>query len=523
MPSLLLGPIVGHTDTRTTRVWIRVDDDPAHYKLRVRGVGSVPFVALEAVPEFGTAQARIDGLAADTEYRYQVLRHGRVLPGAHGRVRTMPDPVSMAPVQFVFMSCNAQEGDGAWKLLAKQVAKARPHFMVMMGDQVYVDQDAGVWKSHIDKPQAVRRAAIAAKYQDNWSRPLLRQVMANVPTYMVWDDHEIRDGWGSWAPDSPTMAERHRRGRKLFERHDAFFRDARDVYLQFQMAHNPTAQRPQGAERLAMPFLVRCGRMALLVLDGRGERDVFRKAMPVLGAAQWQFIDETIQALDAGIDALAIVTGAPIAVMSPRSLGHLALGRLQPDVRLFRRGDRNRLDALVNDGGVRLPHTAVGAAARNGLREKTLHALRGVIDEVRDQWSHHASRPEQERLLRAAATASRINREGLPPRAVSFLGGDIHMAARYNLTVRKPRAKLELAVSSGISQISKKLKDGPVTVDRDFGVAKGIRAQRTLFMQKHNFGWFEMVPTGGTPKTLATIVHEGLARGISGQWGRRSG
>jgi len=37
----------------------------------------------------------------------------------------------------------------------------------------------------------------------------------------------------------------------------------------------------------------------VLVLDSRGERDVFRKQYPILGARQWQFIDEVLARLPA--------------------------------------------------------------------------------------------------------------------------------------------------------------------------------------------------------------------------------
>lgn len=40
-----------------------------------------------------------------------------------------------------------------------------------------------------------------------------------------------------------------------------------------------------------MPFVFRCGRLVVLVLDARGDRDVFRKDYPILGTEQWGFID----------------------------------------------------------------------------------------------------------------------------------------------------------------------------------------------------------------------------------------
>ena len=56
---LQLGPVVGHTDDTSTRIWIQVSDDPSRYGLRVEDVGLFPFVSTEfGGVEFGTAIAQ---------------------------------------------------------------------------------------------------------------------------------------------------------------------------------------------------------------------------------------------------------------------------------------------------------------------------------------------------------------------------------------------------------------------------------------------------------------------------------
>ena len=42
-----LGPVVGHTDDSSTRIWIQVSDEPARYKLRVEGVKTGRIKALD--------------------------------------------------------------------------------------------------------------------------------------------------------------------------------------------------------------------------------------------------------------------------------------------------------------------------------------------------------------------------------------------------------------------------------------------------------------------------------------------
>src|SRR4029434_1640131 len=141
MSRLLLGPVVGHTDHVSTTIWIRVRDDPADYELRIQGRGRFPFVGTEIGElEFGTAIAIADGLRAEWEYRYYILRRGRVIPDAGGTIRTMPLPGSSAEVLFVSLSCSHGKDLGAWPRLERYVKSAKPRFLVMMGDQIYADE-----------------------------------------------------------------------------------------------------------------------------------------------------------------------------------------------------------------------------------------------------------------------------------------------------------------------------------------------------------------------------------------------
>src|SRR3712207_361310 len=103
---LRLGPVVGHTDDTTAKVWIQVFDDPADYKLRVMGAGVFDFVSTEGgTLEFHTAIARATELRPDLVYRYAVFRRGRRVLGGSGTFRTMPQPSSMAPIVFCAVSC----------------------------------------------------------------------------------------------------------------------------------------------------------------------------------------------------------------------------------------------------------------------------------------------------------------------------------------------------------------------------------------------------------------------------------
>lgn len=533
---LKLGPIVGHTDHESTRIWIQVPDHSALYTLRVHGVGLFDFVGTEPNQvEFGTAIALVAGLRPDRVYRYQVFRRGRFVPNTRGRFRTMPDPTSMANIQFAAISCSSADKEGIWPQFADFIKESQPHFLLMMGDQVYLDEDEpDIFEHHFRSPSPVRRRAIAEKYRKNWSREPVRQVLANIPTYMIWDDHDIHDGWGSTAQSSPTLAERFPRGRKIFELFNQYFEDCRDVYWHFQGCHNPLppdtlnvslpnyfSGPPLPGIRRAMPYAFRCGRTVVLVLDSRGERDVFRKEYPILGAEQWQFIGAVLDNLAPEVEALAIVTPTPVASMDPDGQSQKLLGRRTDDVELFKAGDLEGLLNLRGSKGLQKVIDLGKAAAGSHLsrltgRQFNLGAFQlNSIDEARDQWSNHLSRPEQIQLIRKAGNARLANRISGAPRSLLFLAGDIHVGGIFDISCANPAFKAPLVISSGISQNAGGSKEPllGVFLDEDFEVAPGIRSTMRDFVNDFNFGVIHIIPTGSGAKIEGAVAHEGTSFG----------
>jgi hypothetical protein len=523
---LRLGPVVGHADHASARVWIQTRDVPAGYRLRVAGAGLFDFAGTEVAPEFCTAVAVADGLRPDRVYRYTVLRRGRVVSGARGTFRTMPLPGSSAPILFCAVSCNQTKHEGLWETFARFVEQAKPHFVLMMGDQLYVDEDEpDVLDQHFESPSGVRRRALAEKYRLNWSREPVRKVLASVPTYMMWDDHDVRDGWGSMAGHSPTIAARFPRHRAIFDRANAFFEDARDAYWHFQGCHNPMpggdpalpnfVDGPPGpGERRAMPFAFRCGRLVVLVLDQRGARDVFRPDRPILGAEQWAFVDAVLANLGGDVDALAVVTPTPIASMDPDGQVQNLLGDRTDDVEAFRRGnERDASDPASADD----PRSAVVAIANVHLSRLAGTPLNlgrymaSKIDEARDQWSHTFARPEQRELLRQAGEARTRNTVDGAARGLLFLSGDIHIGAVYEIESLRPRFRATSLTSSAISANEEESIVVGTFLDESFAVAPGVRSSLVDVVNDFNFGVVQVVPTGTGAEIATALAHEGAA------------
>jgi len=533
---LQLGPIVGHTDDTSTRIWIQVSDELSKYKLRVEGVGLFDFESTEfGAVEFGTAIARVTGLRPDLRYRYRVVRAGRFVPGANGSVRTMPPSASMTNLLFCAISCNGAEQVGAWEQFATFVEASQPSFVVMMGDQVYMDEDKpDIFEAHFDSEPVTRRKAMAEKYRFNWSRDVVRRVLAHVPTYMIWDDHDIRDGWGSLASDSPTLAALHARGAEIFRKSTEFFEDARDVYWHFQGCRNPLpgdhvdplfpmqldpafpnyigAPIPRG-QRLGMPFVFRCGRLMVLILDSRGERDVFRAKFPILGARQWTFIDEVFARLPADVDALAVVTATPIASQDPDGQTQRLMGERTDDIEAFKRGDEEELfHPKSNSDLVELGKSILNLKiARLTGKQLNLGDFQIFsLDEARDQWSHRFARREQQDLLKKSFAARFAgDRNAAAGRSLIFLSGDIHIGCIFDVSAARPRGNAVSLTSSGISKIDDTQPLVGTFVDEEFSLAPGIRSTLRDVVNRFNFGVVQVQPTGSGAEINAVLAHEG--------------
>ena len=119
---------------------------------------------------------------------------------------------------------------------------------------------------------------------------------------MTWDDHEIRNGWGSERLDG-TAANRQ-----------AAFAVVREVYRHFQHDHNPPSFGG-GAHDFFYAF--EYGNAGVLVLDGRGERDIESAVDPLLGARQWKCVKQWLRDETPGLEALFVVASVPPVRVPP--------------------------------------------------------------------------------------------------------------------------------------------------------------------------------------------------------------
>ena len=133
-------------------------------------------------------------------------------------------PSSTEKPKFAYASCNGfstpdllAKTDAPyllWDKLIEQHGNEPFSILIMGGDQVYADElwskvkELEEW-SRLNMNDKIKRKATKAMirnldtfyeslYIKKWSDEQMSLCLASIPTVMMWDDHDIFDGWGSY-------------------------------------------------------------------------------------------------------------------------------------------------------------------------------------------------------------------------------------------------------------------------------------------------------------------------------------
>lgn len=338
-------------------------------------------------------------------------------------------------------------GEGEVKLLDKEQlwhekrihdkGLQRFHLMLMGGDQIYFDsiwEDIKLLRQWVALPRQAQldfkvskslereiEAYYLGLYKQRWL-PNERQpwssatasldaaaAMASMPTIMMWDDHDIFDGWGSYSCEMQNC--------ELFQ---TLFRHARRAFWVFQMQHAledlPELEEttPAGFTRqdpllktipwskvlakdtLALPLLdnqpgftsaYSIGPVSVVAADLRTERS----RTQVMGSDTWRKIKEWTGNLKSGgagpqpkIGCQHLLFMSSVPVVHPK----LPLAELL-------------LDKFGQD-----------------------HVTDSNADDLKDHWSHDDHEGERKRLLEVLSSLARDKKV-----RVSLVSGDVHVAA----------------------------------------------------------------------------------------------
>lgn len=265
-----------------------------------------------------------------------------------------------------------------------------PHVVWGLGDTAYADGTPATdfvrqVYGEIDlqgRPglRAELRSAYRRMYRAHWSFPALQSVMRNVPHLCVWDDHEIRDGWGSEEQDFAG-------GNPLV------FEVAREVADEYILNHGPRV-RPAAVSTppLARPDAHQAyvaGAVAAFIFDGRSSRRYADPEGRIL--SEQQFVDFETFCADVAED---------------RNVRFLVMGCAVPFI---------NLKDVVEELGAKAPKALTDLMA-------------GIRDDIRDSWHAPGNREGLKRLI---GILRRLHRRRGDIDIVN-VSGDIHVANAFS-------------------------------------------------------------------------------------------
>jgi alkaline phosphatase D len=174
---------------------------------------------------------------------------------------TAPDPDAQAPFKLAFGSCNHQDKpQPLWEV----IANTKPDAWLWLGDIVYADS--------LDDVGPIVRAYAKLKAQ-----PAYAALTANIPVLGTWDDHDFGKNDGG---------SEHR-----------IRSESQKALLDFLGEPPLSPRRSQLGVYTA--HVLAGGRLKLLLLDTRFNRDPYGPEGDVLGEAQWRWLEEQLSASSA--------------------------------------------------------------------------------------------------------------------------------------------------------------------------------------------------------------------------------
>lgn len=279
-PLLRSGPMLGYAEIQEVAVWLQTTS-AARVQLRYWEQGRPETARSSAEVATGAASDHIArftlaGLAFGTTYDYEVLLDGApmVLPyptrfttQPMWRWRTEPPPLRFALASCFYVNDPAFDRPGTpygseHEILAALLAK-EPQMMLWLGDNVYLRE--ADWTTE---------AGTRARYAHTRAFPGLQPLLARVPSYATWDDHDF----------GADDADRSFRGR------DTALRVFRDYWA------NPAYGR---AETPGVYFRFEWGDVELFVVDDRFHRSP-GELLPspekhLLGPGQMRWLQESLR------------------------------------------------------------------------------------------------------------------------------------------------------------------------------------------------------------------------------------
>ena len=444
MPGLVLGPLLRYVDEEQATIWVETD---SACEVEVLGRRQRTF----CVRGHHYALVFLENLHPGASLPYEVRLDGELVwPESASElppsvIRTI-DPSE--EIRIAFGSCrvavpheppytlekddheDGREPDAlrtyADRMLT-QPPEEWPHLLLMLGDQVYADEDAPETRAFIrdrrdtSEPPGEEVADFeeyTRLYRESWSDPIVRWLLSTVGVAMIFDDHDVHDDWNtsiSWLEeirDQPWWENRivgalasywiyqhvgNLSPKKLRERGllQKIYEQDGDAW---PMLSDWAKDADWGSEGRRWSYSRTLGRNRLVVLDSREGRVLGETPRKMFDEGEWEWLNERITG---DVDHLIIADTLPIL--------------LPPAMH-----DLEAWNEAVCDG------------AWGGWFEGIGERVRRAID-----LEHWGAFQHSFRRLIGLIEDVAAGRRGAPPISITLLAGDIHHAYLAEVAFRR--------------------------------------------------------------------------------------
>ena len=305
---------LGHITDQSVRVWLRapsLNTEMASLAINGQQIAWAPLRPSADHDFVDAVDIPLDRARGGCPFtvRVGVYRREGFLP---------PTPHEPAAFSFAFGSCHQpfkatldgrvvrQDQSGIYPGMRDVLSAEDARFLLLLGDQIYSDGVPNLDIRNLSGSGSLDPAHLTGYYRQLYrgyfNEAGFRSILELVPSYMIWDDHDILDNWGSFPqPDD-------------FER--SAFAAAIEAYLEYQHLHNPSATL---SDQPPFCYSFWYADVGFLVLDLRSQRDF--DAGRVIGEEQWERLESFLsEATDCDTRTIFVMVTIPVVHFPPAAV-----------------------------------------------------------------------------------------------------------------------------------------------------------------------------------------------------------
>ena len=225
-------------------------------------------------------------------------------------------------LNIAYASCNGfhhprdknkeQQDYALWHKMQVEHGHNPYHLLIMGGDQIYADElpmspSAPKLNQWFNLSEAQKLLTpdttdihqeldelFERQYFNTWGQSDIANMLASVPSIMMWDDHDIIDGWGSYAEEKQQCP--------IFK---AIFHWA-NIYFRLFQLRGMSQTLLDEKHHASYCFVFR--RQLIVAMDNRSERQITR----IMSKEHWRLLQSKVAELSEGADNILLLSAVPV-------------------------------------------------------------------------------------------------------------------------------------------------------------------------------------------------------------------